>query len=90
MSIGDSFQRLAGSSSLSRKRCSWDSSLTLNQYLMRIMPERASMRSNSGTVLVNSLYSSSVQNPITFSTPARLYQLRSKKTISPPEGSWAT
>ena len=48
------------------------------------------MRSNSGQDRRNSRYSSSVQNPITRSTPARLYQLRSKRTISPAEGSWAT
>jgi hypothetical protein len=32
---------------------------------------------------MNSQYSSSVQKPITRSTPARLYQERSKRTISP-------
>ena len=35
------------------------------------------------------LYSSSEQNPITCSTPARLYQLRSNSTISPRAGSTA-
>ena len=30
--------------------------------------------------------SSGVQKPMTYSTPARLYQLRSKITISPPAG----
>ena len=88
--MGESFQRLAGSSSLSLNRSSCTSSLTLNQYLIRMIPERMSMRSNSGTERANSLYSSSVQKPMTLSTPARLYQLRSKKTISPPAGSWAT
>ncbi len=34
-------------------------------------------------------YSSSVQNPITRSTPPRLYQERSKMTISPAAGSSA-
>ena len=29
-----------------------------------------------------------MQNPITFSTPARLYQDRSNSTISPAAGSW--
>ena len=29
------------------------------------------------------------QNPSTYSTPARLYQLRSKITISPAAGKWA-
>ena len=35
----------------------------------------------------NSLCCSSVQNPMTYSTPARLYQLQSKITISPALGS---
>ena len=48
------------------------------------MPERTSIFSNSGTVRKNSSYSASVQKPITRSTPARLYQLRSNSTISPP------
>ena len=48
------------------------------------------MRSNSGHERRNSRYSSSVQNPITRSTPARLYQERSNRTISPPAGRWAT
>src|SRR5450830_562084 len=47
------------------------------------MPERASMRSNSGAERKNSSYWSSVQKPMTRSTPARLYQLRSNSTISP-------
>jgi hypothetical protein len=34
----------------------------------------------------NSSYSASVQKPITRSTPARLYQLRSNSTISPRVG----
>ena len=44
------------------------------------------MRSNSGQLCMNSRYSRSVQKPITRSTPARLYQLRSKSTISPAAG----
>ena len=47
------------------------------------------IRSNCGQVRMNSSYSSSVQKPITRSTPARLYQLRSNRTISPAAGSWA-
>ena len=38
---------------------------------------------------MNRLYSSLVQKPITCSTPARLYQLRSNSTISPAAGSCA-
>jgi hypothetical protein len=62
------------------------SSVMENQYLMSLMPERTSMRSNSGTERKNSSYSSSEQKPITRSTPARLYQLRSNSTISPAAG----
>ena len=46
-------------------------------------------RSTAGTIVRNRSYSSSVQKPITRSTPARLYQERSNKTISPAAGKWA-
>ncbi len=39
---------------------------------------------------MNSRYSRVVQNPITRSTPARLYQERSNSTISPALGRWVT
>ena len=42
--------------------------------------------SKSGASFRNLLASSSVQKPITRSTPARLYQLRSKITTSPAAG----
>ena len=42
--------------------------------------------SKSGTSFRNVCASSSVQKPITRSTPARLYQLRSKMTTSPAAG----
>jgi hypothetical protein len=61
-----------------------------NQYFTTRMPERTSISSNSGQARMNSRYSSSVQKPITRSTPARLYQERSKRQVSPAEGSWAT
>ena len=48
------------------------------------------MRSKRGAVRMNSWYSSSVQKPMTRSTPARLYQLRSNRTISPAAGRCAT
>ena len=64
------------------------SSVMENQYFTSVMPERTSIFSNSGTERKNSSYSSSEQKPITRSTPARLYQLRSKRTISPPAGRW--
>ena len=72
-SIGLSFQRFSGSKirELNRNFCS--SSPIENQYLLRRIPNRTSMRSNSGTDLKNFSYSSSVQKPMTFSTPARLY-----------------
>jgi hypothetical protein len=85
-SIGLSFQRLVGSSIRAWKRRSCSSSLTENQYLITIRPERTSIRSNSGHERRNSWYSSSVQKPMTRSTPARLYQLRSNRTISPAAG----
>ena len=55
-----------------------------------MMPERTSIRSNSGHERMNSAYSSSVQKPMTRSTPARLYQERSNRTISPAAGRCAT
>ena len=61
----------------------------MNAKLIK-MPERVSIASNSGTLLANSSYSSSLQKPITLSTPPRLYQLRSKTTISPAAGRWWT
>src|SRR5271166_6489324 len=89
-SIGESFQRLIGFSMRSRKRRSCSSSLTENQYLISLIPERTSISSKRGQARRNSLYSSSVQKPITCSTPARLYQLRSNSTISPQFGKCGT
>src|SRR4030095_3495518 len=60
-SIGLSFHRFVGFKIRSWKRRSCSSSLTENQYLIRIIPERISMRSNSGQERINSWYSSSVQ-----------------------------
>ena len=74
--------------SWNRRSCS--SSLTENQYFTRTMPEWISISSNSGQERRNSRYSSSVQKPITCSTPARLYQDRSNSTISPPDGRCST
>ena len=71
-------------------RLTCSSALTENQYFRRMIPEPISILSNSGVVCKNSMYSLSLQKPITFSTPARLYQLRSKRTISPAEGKCAT
>jgi len=88
--MGLNFHLLVGSVILLRNRFSCSSSLTENQYLIMMIPERISMRSKLGHERRNSQYSSSVQNPMTFSTPALLYQLLSKSTISPPAGKWGT
>src|ERR1700733_7021285 len=85
-SIGDNFQRLIGFSMRSLKRRSCSSSLTENQYFTNMMPDLISISSNSGHERRNSVYSSCVQKPITCSTPARLYQDRSNRTISPLPG----
>ncbi|MNJ82337.1 hypothetical protein D3C77_816680 [compost metagenome] len=55
---------------------------------MRMIPDSTIMRSNIGTTVRNLWACSSVQKPITRSTPARLYQLRSKITTSPAAGRW--
>ncbi len=89
-SIGDSFQLLIGSFILEAKRRSCSSSLTENQYLISRIPSSTSIRSKTGHWWRKRRYSSGVQNPITRSTPARLYQLRSRRTISPAAGRWET
>ena len=89
-SIGDSFQRRIGSSSRPRNRRSCSASLTENQYLRSRTPSSTSSRSKIGHWCRNRWYSSLVQNPITRSTPARLYQLRSNSTISPAAGRCST
>ena len=68
----------------SRRVCS--SGLTSSQYLRRMIPESTIAFSTSGTSSRKRSTCSSVQKPITRSTPARLYQLRSKITISPAAG----
>src|SRR5262249_17784893 len=50
------------------------------------MPPSTMNNSNSGQTLRKRRYCSSVQKPMTCSMPARLYQLRSKITISPAVG----
>ena len=90
MSMGESFQRRIGSLIRLWNRRSCSSSLTENQYLIKMIPDRTSIRSNSGHDRRNSRYSSSVQKPITGSTTPRLYQLRSNRIISPAAGSSAT
>ena len=84
--MGLSFHCLAVSSTRSISRASCTSGLTSSQYLTRISPERTSIRSSSGASRKNSSTSASSQKPMTRSTPARLYQLRSNRTISPALG----
>jgi len=88
--MSESFHRFSGSAfrASNRRRCS--SKLTENQYLITTIPERTSIRSNSGQLRRNSWCSGSVQKPITHSTFERLYQLRSNSTISPAAGRCST
>jgi hypothetical protein len=51
-----------------------------------MIPESTIACSTPGAMARNRSASSSVQNPITRSTPARLYQLRSKIATSPAAG----
>ena len=88
--MGLSFHCFSGSCMRPKNRRYCSSSVIENQYLMSLIPERTSMRSNSGTERKNSSTSSSVQKSITRSTPARLYQLLSKSTISPAAGKCGT
>src|ERR687890_2158337 len=88
--MSESFHRFNGSALLASKRLACSSKLTENQYLSKTMPDRTSIRSNSGQLRRNSWCSSGVQNPITHSTFERLYQLRSNSTISPAAGRCST
>ena len=87
--MSESFQILRGSSIRlsSRRVCS--SGLTSSQYLSRMIPESTIAFSTAGTCSRNRSVCSGVQKPITRSTPARLYQLRSKITTSPAAGKCA-
>src|SRR3979490_3227330 len=73
-SIGLSFHCRNGSSTLAENRLCCSSLFTSSQILIRTMP------------LSTTYFSVAVQNPFTYSTPARLYQLRWKMTISPAAG----
>ena len=72
----------------SRRVCS--SALTSSQYFSSRIPESAMAFSTPGTSPRNRSVSSGLQKPMTRSTPARLYQLRSKITTSPAAGKCAT
>src|SRR5215469_7223003 len=84
--MGDSFQILRGSfiRLCSRRVCS--PGLTSSQYFSSRIPDSVMAFSKAGTSWRNRSVSSGVQNPITRSTPARLYQLRSKIATSPAAG----
>ena len=86
-SIGESFHWRMGSRRRDANRLSCSASLTLNQYLRRMMPSSMRRRSKMGVWCRKRRYSSGVQKPMTFSTPARLYQERSKSRISPAAGN---
>ena len=90
MSMGESFQRRIGSLVRERKRRSCSSSLTENQYFSKMMPSSTSMRSNSGHWCRKRRYSVGVQNPMTCSTPARVYHDRSNSTMCPADGRCST
>ncbi|KOY56955.1 hypothetical protein ADK59_15860 [Streptomyces sp. XY332] len=81
---------LSGSSARRRNRSSCTASLTENQYLRSRIPSSTSIRSSCGHWLRKRWCSAGVQNPLTCSTPARLYQLRSKRAISPAAGRCST
>lgn len=59
--MSESFQRLSGSALRASKRLRCSSYDTENQYLSTMIPERTSIRSNSGQLRRNSACSSSVQ-----------------------------
>ena len=90
ISIGDSFHRRSGSSRRDSNRRSCSSSDTENQYLRSMIPSSTRRRSKIGAWWRKRRYSSDVANPITRSTPARLYHERSKMTISPFVGNFST
>jgi hypothetical protein len=81
-----SFQSLRGSLIRLANRRVCCSGQTSSQYLSRMMPESIIAFSTSGIIFRNRAVCSGVQKPITRSTPARLYQLRSKMITSPAAG----
>src|SRR5215472_13003084 len=88
--MSDSFQIFRGSLMrlCSRRVCS--SGLTSSQYLSSRIPESTMAFSMSGASPRNRSTSSGLVKPITRSTPARLYQLRSKITTSLAAGNCST
>jgi hypothetical protein len=88
--MSDSFQTLRGSSMRRSRRRVCSAGLTSSQYFSSRIPESTMAFSNDGASSRNRSVSSGLQKPITRSTPARLYQLRSKITTSPPAGKCGT
>ena len=81
-----SFQVFRGSLMRPSRRRVCSSGLTSSQYLSRMIPESTIAFSTAGTCSRNRSVCSGVEKPMTSSTPARLYQLRSKITTSPAAG----
>ena len=88
--MGESFHRRIGSLARERNRASCSTSDTENQYLRSMIPSSMSIRSKDGHWRRNLAYCTSVQKPMTCSTPARLYHDRSNRTISPAAGRCST
>src|SRR6478672_770518 len=84
--MSESFHTLRGSWILFSIRRVCSSEPTSSQYLSRMMPESTMAFSTAGTCSRKRSVWAGVQKPITRSTPARLYQLRSKITTSPAAG----
>ena len=88
-SMGESFQRFQSFFRRDWKRRSCSSSDTSSQSLITFTPALTKLSSNRGASRKKLATCDGVANPLTFSTPARLYQERSKSTISPGPGRCA-
>ena len=88
-SMGDSFHCRSGSVMRASKRRDCSLLPTSSQYLSSTIPPSTMYFSTIGQSSRNLLCCSFEQKPMTFSTPARLYQLRSKITTSPAAGKCA-
>src|SRR5882762_5962824 len=82
--MGLNFHWRIGSSIRALKRFSCSSWPTSSQILMSRVPFSMRNFSTIGQSSRKRLCCLGEQKPMTYSTPARLYQLRSKITISPP------
>src|SRR6478609_11444381 len=84
--MSESFQILRGSLIRLFSLLVCSSGPTSSQYLIRMIPESTIAFSTAGACSKNLVVCSGVQKPITRSTPARLYQERSKMITSPAAG----